>query len=161
MFVSSAVLIFIPPGKVSRRYYHLTHYRPIWVNAYARCPFLLPPGPFSYQSAVDLERTLKKSHLLEANWTSPYPCPVSRQTFAIPVGGDYSMKLVGRYLLIAGDPTRMFRCYDLESKNDEFAPIAVYDFTDSCFDCVVEDSNEFQVLCALRNQPRGAQRGTM
>jgi hypothetical protein len=157
MFISSAVLI---SNQVSRKFYHLTHHRPVWVNAYARCPILLPPGPFSHQSAVDLERTLKKGHLLEVNWTSPYPCPVSRQTFVATSVHPHlnSMKLMDRYLLISGRP--MFRCYDLESKNEEFVPIAVYDSIKLNFDSVVEneDGSECQLLCALIDQPRGDER---
>jgi hypothetical protein len=63
------------------------------------------------------------------------------------------MKLVGRYLLIAGQP--MLRCYDLESKHDGFAAIAVYDSIATIFDCVptendsVVDRNACQFLCAL------------
>jgi hypothetical protein len=63
------------------------------------------------------------------------------------------MKLVGRYLLISGQPT--LRCYDLESKHEEFAAIAVYDSIATIFDCVsiqsdsIVDTNDCQLLCAL------------
>jgi hypothetical protein len=160
VLISCVVLIFTSLVKVSRTFYHLTHHRPIWVNAYTTCPILLPPGPFSYQSTVDLELALKKSHLFQANWTSPFPCPVSRQTFAIKTGLN-RIKLMGRYLLTAGQP--MFRCYDLESKNEESTAIAVYNSTEFVFDCVVEkysamDSGECELLCALKSQARGDER---
>jgi hypothetical protein len=60
---------------------------------------------------------------------------------------------MGRYLLIAGQP--MLRCYDLESKHENFAAIAVYDSIATIFDCVpvesdsIVDTNDPQFLCAL------------
>jgi hypothetical protein len=49
----------------------------------------------------------------------------------------------------------MLRCYDLESKHEEFAAIAVYDSIATIFDCVpvendpIVDTNDSQFLCAL------------
>jgi hypothetical protein len=68
------------------------------------------------------------------------------------------MKLVGRYLLIAGKP--MLRCYDLESENHQFTPIAVYDSIEIIFDCVLiendstVDNNDCRLLCAFMNYAR-------
>ncbi|KAF8554424.1 hypothetical protein OG21DRAFT_1095706 [Imleria badia] len=56
--------------QVPKKFWDITHNSALWKYIYANSRFLLPPGPYSWQSTQYLERTVVQSELVSKTWTS-------------------------------------------------------------------------------------------
>jgi hypothetical protein len=108
-------------SQTSKQFSRLTSERTVWGQVYRMSRLLLPPGPYQYQSAKDLENIIARADKLETNWALSRV--VSRRTISEGLWGPISLSLLlGRWLL-AGDQQSL-RCYDLDEVESWAKPVA-------------------------------------
>lgn len=89
---------------------------------------LLPPGPFPFQSAKDLERTLVRAAKVAIKWSLPKSDPLRTRKVEQGLEGtivDHPSLLFGRWLIAADH--RGIRCYDLDSPERWGEPLAQHE----------------------------------
>ena len=95
--------------QVSKWFHEITCDTALWKLLYERSSFPRPPGPFSDQSRISLERTLVKAMQLMRSWTTQPMRPVSR--FTVKAGSKMPPappKLIcGRWLVVCESARRL------------------------------------------------------
>ncbi|KAF8442254.1 hypothetical protein L210DRAFT_3759737 [Boletus edulis BED1] len=101
--------------QVSKKFCDVTHGHTLWTEVYANARFLLPPGPFSWQSDRYLERTLVQSELASKTWTSQ---PLKMQSRIMTSWNGESDPVLwtvvwGRWCIFLEG--KMVQCHDIDS----------------------------------------------
>ncbi|KAF8425741.1 hypothetical protein L210DRAFT_3219462 [Boletus edulis BED1] len=88
----------------------------VWKMLYRKNAFLLPPGPYSWQSTSCLTAVLSRAEKLHSVWPSSWSCPEILRTHFMRFGSDATVSVVfGRWLLVADESTLV--CYDSQCSN--------------------------------------------
>ncbi|KAH9480616.1 hypothetical protein JR316_0007216 [Psilocybe cubensis] len=111
--------------QVSRKFAFVSYQWSTWARAYERSKFLLPEGPLSSQSSVQLENLLIQAAKIHRNWTSSTTTVFKQRRFIreLPTYDFDANVISGRFLQLALHDGISW--YDLDS-DDMNTPILTY-----------------------------------
>ncbi|KAH7904577.1 hypothetical protein BJ138DRAFT_894666 [Hygrophoropsis aurantiaca] len=109
--------------RVSKHLNQVTYDRSIWDHAYRTCALVLPPGPFTWQTAHTLESNLVQSARLSLNWPpNPDAKPVRVRSMNLPHFESKFALICGRWLVaIRRNEASQIVCYDMDKAEEPTA----------------------------------------
>ncbi|KIJ20631.1 hypothetical protein PAXINDRAFT_95698 [Paxillus involutus ATCC 200175] len=163
IFCHLDVLDILRIRRVSRYLNGISHSRDIWSDAYRRAEFIRPPGPFLFQTAEELERSLVASFKVDRTFGQGN---VRREKSALKsreiryTGIDLHVSLVfGRFLVIV--LSEEVRCYDLnvDAFDSNSGASIIYRPSGAlmsfhCLSAIDKDGRPF--ACAVANEGTGS-----